>query len=547
MNTPAENQLFASMPNLVLALNRDGTIISHGGGRAVRRLIPPAAAEGQSLESVWPSGAAQIVRQLVRKAIAARGPLESSFMDDGQAYRALVTPEGPNRAVCVVTAESSPDRLDASVSSTGSFPTGSFPRPCLERRGFLRQFQELVATQTLTERPLALLVVHLGGVEQIAQIDTRTAEQVVTLALMRLTCSSGVDLGQCRCIGQLSESQLAFALEVAGRQAIDSFARSVLAGLNVPIEVGNERFELNCHAGVAMLGRDANTTKELLDCARLAAGEARRAATPKPCFFSDTLKMASRSRQDMAGELREAIASGAMQTRCVGRHDLASGELVGVVAYARWLHPLRGSIAPAEFLNLAEVTGESVSLSRAILRAVGHDFARLSAVVRDTVHFSYGPLRRHLLHDEFLSDLRAFLQRSGMPAARFEVRIAESLFVSLPAASCADLEAAGIRIVIDEVGRGTSSLDRLARSPIWGMQLDRAWIGSICSDDVARRVCGAGIASATALHIVPVATGVDQETQRQALLQLGCRLGSGDLFPAVVTAPAARRAGDVRK
>ena len=329
------------MPNLVLALSRDGTILSHGGGRAVRRLMPPAAAQGMALESIWPSGAAQVVRQLVRKAIAARGPLESSFVDDGQSYRALVTPEGPNRVVCVVTSEPSVERLDASFSATGSFQTGTFPRPYLERRGFLRQFQELVATQTLTEKPLSLLVVHLGGVEEIAQIDTKTAEQVVTLALLRLSGSSPAVLAECLCIGQLGESQLAFALGVADRQEIDAFGRTVLARMNVPVEVGTERFELTCHAGVSVLGRDANSTRELLDCARLAAGEARRAAAPQPRFFSDTMKIASRSRQDLAGELREAIVSGAIQTRCVGRHDLAGGDLVG----GRGLCPLAPSAA----------------------------------------------------------------------------------------------------------------------------------------------------------------------------------------------------------
>ena len=216
------------------------------------------------------------------------------------------------------------------------------------------------------------------------------------------------------------------------------------------------------------------------------------------------------------------------------------------MAYARWLHPLRGAIPPAEFLNVAEVTGEAILLSRAILASIGRDFARLSGNLRDAVYFSYGPLRRHLLHDDFLADLGSFLQSTAIPAARFEVRIAEGLFVSLPAALAAGLQAAGIRIVIDEVGRGMSSLDRLARSPIWGMQLDRGWTASICTDDVARRVCGAGIASATALGIMPVATGVDHEAQRQALMALGCRLGSGDFFPAIAAASATRRAGDVK-
>jgi EAL domain-containing protein (putative c-di-GMP-specific phosphodiesterase class I) len=47
---------------------------------------------------------------------------------------------------------------------------------------------------------------------------------------------------------------------------------------------------------------------------------------------------------------------------------------------------------------------------------------------------------------------------------------------------------------------------------------------------VALKVCRAGIGAATALGLTPIATGVDDERQRQALLELGCKLGSGDLY-----------------
>jgi EAL domain-containing protein (putative c-di-GMP-specific phosphodiesterase class I) len=74
------------------------------------------------------------------------------------------------------------------------------------------------------------------------------------------------------------------------------------------------------------------------------------------------------------------------------------------------------------------------------------------------------------------------------------------------------------------------SLDGLARAPIWGMQLDRAWVTALRNDDVALRVCRAGIGVAAALGLTPIATGVDDEAQRRALIALGCRYGSGDLY-----------------
>jgi EAL domain-containing protein (putative c-di-GMP-specific phosphodiesterase class I) len=88
----------------------------------------------------------------------------------------------------------------------------------------------------------------------------------------------------------------------------------------------------------------------------------------------------------------------------------------------------------------------------------------------------------------------------------------------------------GVQLVVDEVGRGMGSLDWLARAPIWGLQLDRAWTSALRVDEVAHRVCRAGVAVATALGLTPIATGVDDAQQRDALVSLGCRLGTGDLY-----------------
>jgi EAL domain-containing protein (putative c-di-GMP-specific phosphodiesterase class I) len=85
-----------------------------------------------------------------------------------------------------------------------------------------------------------------------------------------------------------------------------------------------------------------------------------------------------------------------------------------------------------------------------------------------------------------------------------------------------------------------SSLPSLARSPLWGLQLDRAWAIAVRTDKVANKVCRAGISMATSLGLVPIATGVDDQAQRDALLEMGCRYGSGDLYlphPSSITKP----------
>lgn len=332
-------------------------------------------------------------------------------------------------------------------------------------------------------------------------------------------------------LGQLSEGLLAIVIESADREVIEGCVARVCSSLREPVRSGDAEFHLTPHAGVAMLGQDASTPKLLLEQARAAALEARRSGIAQGIrFFTDTMRLRTLARIDLTRELRSAVANGDIRLRYAGRYDLERGHLAACVGYLRWPHPLRGEIRPAEFLRLAEATGLAASLSRAVLACLRRDFARLAARCEPEVGISFGALRHHILHEQFVDDVARLIEDGGVPAGRLELRIAEKVFITREPEQFEPLRRLGIRLIIDEVGRGMGSLDALARAPIWGLQLDRAWVAALRTDAVARKVCRAGIEMASALGLVPIATGVDDVQTRDALLELGCRYGSGDLY-----------------
>jgi EAL domain-containing protein (putative c-di-GMP-specific phosphodiesterase class I) len=194
----------------------------------------------------------------------------------------------------------------------------------------------------------------------------------------------------------------------------------------------------------------------------------------------------------------------------------------------RWQHPLRGEIRPSEFLRVAETTGLAMSLSRSVLPKLRHDFSVLCA--DSDARISFGALRDHILHEDFVTDIEAFLAEGGIPPERLELRIAEKAFVGRNPDDFHVLQRRDVQFVVDEVARDMGSLPWLARAPIWGLQLDRAWVTSLLTDDVARKVCRAGISVASSLGLMPIATGVDNQEVSDALHSLGCQYGSGDLW-----------------
>ena len=162
--TVTADALIEGLPDLVLLVRRDGVVLQWGGGHGVPNLRPSRERAGQRLEGIWSRPVAGLLRQLTRRAIASRTTAEARFEDGGCAYEARASAHGPERALCVVraaAAASPEDALDA---------TNERPRPQLDRRGFLRRFKESMSMAALREMPLAVAVIHVDGIADIAQI-----------------------------------------------------------------------------------------------------------------------------------------------------------------------------------------------------------------------------------------------------------------------------------------------------------------------------------------------------------------------------------------
>jgi EAL domain-containing protein (putative c-di-GMP-specific phosphodiesterase class I) len=518
--------LLEALPDLIVLVQREGTVIACGGGGGVGRL-QSADAPGQRLDVIWPAPMAKLLKQLIRKAISSRAPAEARFEDEGRNFEVRVTAQGPERAICVIR----PILIAAQEDSLEL--TDERPRAQLDRRGFLKRFKESVSVAALRENQMAIAVIHVDGIADIGQVIAgEIAERVMSMAIMRLPKLDAEhgQTGPWWYLGQLSESLLALVLESADREAIEACITTLCTSLRQPIDLGSTEFHLTPYAGVAIMGQDSSSPRTLLDQARASATEARRSGSTSPRFFTDTLRLRSLARMDVTRELRDAIANGDIGLRYTGRHELRGGRLMTWAGYLRWQHPLRGEIRPVEFLKVAEATGLATALSRTALASLQKDFAAHGSRWDEDVRVSFGPLRHHVLHKDFIDDIVKFLASGVVPAERLELRIAEKAFIARPPTDFDPLASLGVRLVIDEVGRGMASLDWLARAPIWGLQLDRAWVTAFRTDAAALKVCSAGIAVAKALRLTPIATGVDDQALCDALLALGCRQGTGDLY-----------------
>jgi predicted signal transduction protein with EAL and GGDEF domain len=520
-----EPDFLHSLPELILLVRRDGSLLEATGGRGVPALLALGNWEGDEFHALWPQRVSELIAQLARRAISDRGTVDGQFELDGKPFEIRGMAMGRDRCACVI-------RAVADTAAVDRRNPQDLAAPELDRRGFLRRLKEALSQARLREKPIAVAVIQIEDVTELDRvIEPRVSEQIVRHAMQNALAverQRPTDEPAWQ-LGQLKDNLLALCIDSADRDRIEACVGRVCALLREPASVGGTAFHLVMHAGVALLGVDATSPQVLVDHARVAAAEARRSASGRVFFFSDTLKMKSLARLDIAREMHAAIAAGHFRLRYRYRHDLRSGVRTALVGYIGWQHPLRGVIPPAEFLPVAQSMGLAAALSRSVLRNLREDFALLESE-RPEVRLSFGALRAHALEAEFSDDLRRAIGDAGLPAARLEIRLAESAVVSRDPAEFGRLRDMGVRIVADEMGRDLIPLPRLAGAPVWGLQLDRAWVSRLPQDEDSRRLCSALVGIARALDFVPLASGVDSPAHRDALLEIGCEQGTGDVY-----------------
>jgi EAL domain-containing protein (putative c-di-GMP-specific phosphodiesterase class I) len=235
------------------------------------------------------------------------------------------------------------------------------------------------------------------------------------------------------------------------------------------------------------------------------------------------------SRLLLRADLRRAIDHRDITLYYQPQVALATGELTGTEALARWKHAERGWIPPADFIPVAERMGLMRPLTLYLLELAGRDaesMRKAGIVLPVSVNVSM----RNLLDPRFPEMIEEVIARTGPPADRLKLEITESAVMAEPARaleSMVRLRSAGIRFSIDDFGTGYSSLAYLQRLPVAEFKIDRSFVGQMDADPGSAAIVRATIELGGSLGLDTVAEGVEDERTWQALRRMGCSQAQG--------------------
>jgi diguanylate cyclase (GGDEF)-like protein/PAS domain S-box-containing protein len=311
--------------------------------------------------------------------------------------------------------------------------------------------------------------------------------------------------------------------EVKRSSDVAQVAQKVIEQLSQPVTIEERELTVTPSIGIAVFpedGRDAETLIRNADAAMYHAKEMGRANYQ---FFTEQMNLSAARRLSLENDLRRALSKGELRVHYQPIVDARSGRVSSHEALVRWQHPIRGLIAPAEFIQVAEDTGLILKIGEWMLLEACR-WATFIGVERGLpVAVNLSPRQ---FNDPRLVQLVArALKETGLPAHLLELEITESTAMQqtdVTLGTLKKLKELGVSVALDDFGTGYSSFSYLKRFPVDTLKIDRSFVSELESDGDHRAIVAAIIALAQVLGLKVIAEGVETEAQKKFLIGFGC-------------------------
>ncbi|SFC68427.1 diguanylate cyclase (GGDEF) domain-containing protein [Nocardioides terrae] len=388
-------------------------------------------------------------------------------------------------------------------------------------------------------RPLALMLLDLDGFKEINDtLGHHAGDSVLKFVGFRMQQA----LGSEAMVARLGGDEFAILLETVDQIELVETAHRVLHALAEPLVVDGIEIGPGGSIGITVV-EDADTDSgEVLRRADVAMYQAK-SSRSGAAVYDAHLDEFSRSRLELAEELRKGIAEGQIEVWYQPQLDARTMRVSALEALVRWRHPLQGVLSPVAFLPAARRAGLMGLLSDDIAWHAVRDLQRLLAAGLDLrVAINCAP--PELLSQSFLPRLYAALQEWDVPPDRLVLEVTEDSFLADPERArdvLLELRDRGIQVSIDDYGTGFSSLAYLRNLPVQELKIDRSLVRDVPTDDRSRLIVSSTIQLAHALDMRTVAEGVEDATNLAQLAAMGVDIIQGYQVARPMPAAAVER------
>ncbi len=388
-------------------------------------------------------------------------------------------------------------------------------------------------------KSLALLMMDL---DRFKEINDTLGHRIGDLVLKEVGERLQGALRKTDTVARLGGDEFAVLLPFADAEHAQQTAHKLINSLERPFMIEGNNLYVGMSIGIAVYpehGRDVDTLMKRVDMTMYVSKQKQ----DKITIYNPHEDVSSLEQLTLVDELHYGIEHDELILHYQPRVSYRTGHIIGVEALARWQHPQRGLILPAEFISLAERTGFIKSLTLWVLDTALRqcaDWHREGVNINVSVNLSV----RNLQDIQFPGEVVERLKRCGVSPTCLELEITESAMMVDPGRAMKilkQLNAIGVRLSIDNFGTGYSSIAYLRSLPVDEIKVDRFFIMNMMVDEHDATIVRYIIDLAHNLGFKVIAEGVERQEVWDMLRKLGCDAAQGFYISRPLTVPELTR------
>jgi len=321
--------------------------------------------------------------------------------------------------------------------------------------------------------------------------------------------------------------------KIVRMQDVTRVTEKIFNAFSPSFNIATHEISINCNIGISIFPNDGEDAETLLNNANAAVSVAKEQGKNSYQFYSPAMNAHSLERLVMANDLRQAMQNQELRVYYQPVVDLETGRITGAEALVRWERPHVGLVSPAKFIPVAEETGLIVPIGEWVLRTACLQNKKWQVEGLPPINISVN-VSPHQFYQANLPELVAkVLTESGLNPTNLKLEITETAIIQSPEQTIKalhELSAMGVKLSIDDFGKGYWPLSYLTSFPIDHLKIDLSFVQNVTQNPNDRAIVKAIISMAHSLKLEVVAEGVETEDQLEFFQRNNCDLIQGFLF-----------------
>lgn len=386
---------------------------------------------------------------------------------------------------------------------------------------------------SMAQRSGAMLAMMLLDLDHFKKVNDGLGHRIGDELLVEIAKRLRSTLREEDTVSRLGGDEFILLLPDTDADGAGHVAAKLLEGVAQRYQIERHELVVTLSIGIAMYPDDGEDFDTLYRCADVAMYRSKQEGRNNFHFYAAEMQVRLARTLQLESALRHALERDELTLHYQPQISLQSGNIIGMEALLRWNSLELGAVSPAEFIPIAEESGQIQKIGEWVLRSAVRQLKtwqeRGLASLSISVNLSAAQFRQANL-PELITQI---LDEAQLAPEYLELELTEGVAMDDPLSAIAvmdKLHGRGIRMSIDDFGTGYSSLSYLKRFQVYKLKIDQSFVRDLTVDPDDKAIVCAIINLATSLGLRTIAEGVETSEQLTYLREQGCNEVQGYFF-----------------